>query len=750
MRKVRVAVVLAMVAFSAFAEMPAGASEPNPFVGCPPYGDTRICSGTVPSFDGTPLDFDLTEPSPESGPGPHPLIIMLHGLGGDKHEWEYLTDEGDGADKSRWNNHWFAKHGYYVLTYTARGHMTRPVSDEDKPQTPGSGSTSEPNGTAHLKSIDFEVRDTQWLAALAAAARPDLDSSRTAVTGGSYGGGESWLQASQASWSFPAECVDPAKAPAACRDANGAPRGVPDFDPPLTTPLRVPELQVAVPKYPWTDMAYSLAPHGHPGPWPSTAACDESAADDPCYASAFAYAERDGDAECPPRLATEQARAFASDCNPVGVLKQSYVQALATLSSERVTWECRSTVTPSREFPAGSAAAVPPHCIVNQKLAEDPESWYFRARHQGDPYDGQPPFPPGEEDPLVDQIRRGTTEYRSSYYQDEAWRAQVGKREVAVYAIQGWTDDLFPAVDAFRQYKYLKRLDPRWPVSVALADVGHSRAQNKPQVWRRLNAQAWQMLQSHINGSHRQQTVVQSEPTTCPNDGDPDNNMKRTQRLTATTPEGLSEGRLRVTYQPGQTRSEAPVPAAPDDPDNLAAEPAVGSFVFQGDVCRTSRAPEAPRRYTGMSQPLQDALTYVGLGTVEVRYELLTGQPLNSTATLEARLWDVPPGGEPFSPECGTAAPPAGADCPVLMTRGAYRIDVPAYDKQADTIRLPLFGNQWQLKPGHHLRLDLTQTDNPTWLPSNQSSVLRFDSPRLYLPTREADERELGCMACGG
>ena len=46
---------------------------------------------------------------------------MLHGFGNDKHEWESTNDEGDGADKYHWNNRWFAKHGYYVLSYTARG-----------------------------------------------------------------------------------------------------------------------------------------------------------------------------------------------------------------------------------------------------------------------------------------------------------------------------------------------------------------------------------------------------------------------------------------------------------------------------------------------------------------------------------------------------------------------------------------------------------------------------------------------------
>ena len=83
------------------------------------YGGVRICSGTVTSFDGATMDVDLTQPMQDSG-GRHPLIVMLHGFGNDKHEWESTTDEGDGADKYHWNNRWLAKHGYYVLSYSAR------------------------------------------------------------------------------------------------------------------------------------------------------------------------------------------------------------------------------------------------------------------------------------------------------------------------------------------------------------------------------------------------------------------------------------------------------------------------------------------------------------------------------------------------------------------------------------------------------------------------------------------------------
>src|SRR4051794_19076374 len=79
----------------------------------------QMCSGEVPSFDGTGLDVDLTRPA--SGTQPYPTVLMVHGWSNDKDEWEPSTKEGDGGDKSHWNNVWFASQGYATLPSTARG-----------------------------------------------------------------------------------------------------------------------------------------------------------------------------------------------------------------------------------------------------------------------------------------------------------------------------------------------------------------------------------------------------------------------------------------------------------------------------------------------------------------------------------------------------------------------------------------------------------------------------------------------------
>ena len=78
-----------------------------------------VCRGKVPSWDGVPLDTDLTLPAGKVVP--RPLIVMLHGYANQKTEWESSSASNSNPDKDHYNSFWFASRGYAVLTYTARG-----------------------------------------------------------------------------------------------------------------------------------------------------------------------------------------------------------------------------------------------------------------------------------------------------------------------------------------------------------------------------------------------------------------------------------------------------------------------------------------------------------------------------------------------------------------------------------------------------------------------------------------------------
>ncbi len=630
-----------------------GASAATPITehlnNCPAYPSdsgqpTRICSGEVPSYDGSKLDVDVTLPN--TGGQKHPLIVMLHGFGNNKHEWESTSDEGDGADKYHWNNKWFADHGYYVINYTARGFRDDGPNAPYQPNTPSGTSVDAPNGTIRVKSRDIEIKDTQYLAALAADAFPEVDPSQVAVTGGSYGGGESWVQASQSTWTFPNE-----------KDRS----------------LPVLQLQAAVPKYPWTDLSYALAPNGHGG-GPSL--------NDPYESSQGTPTSDTGDG------------------NPIGVPKASYITGLFAVGNSRGVFEEGQATNTGSEGPVNIPA------------------WNTRIVGGGDPYD----VTAGVEDPIVKQARRGLTEFRSAYYQDEGWDAQEAGRKVAVFSIQGWTDDLFEAVESFRMFKDLKRRDPRWPVEVAVADIGHSRAQNKPAQWRRLNHQAWQWMQSHINGSHEQETTVSSQPTICASDGEPDRNDLAAQELTARTPESLANGTLSIEYSGGKELTNA---SGADDRDNVRTDPVAGgidqALTGGGGDCRTSTKEPSATRYTGQSEPLPNQRTYIGLGEVVIPYTFtgLVGE-------VDTRVWDIAPNGGPT----------------LLVTRGTYRLNA-GRDAPAGTLRLPLFGNHYQLKPGHRVRIDLQEDDSPTFRPNNTINSFTFSKPKLVLPTRQSGDKTL-------
>jgi len=165
---------------------PSPPAVPHPFgkLTCEPRYGIRFCPGgltggqdlRVPSFDGVPLDADVALPA--TGRGPFPLIVLLHGLGGSKADWEVTSDDGAIDDVT------LARRGYAVLMYTARGFGNSCGTPASRAGTPGCA-----QGWIHLADQRYEIRDTQYLAGELVdegLVRPQI-----AVSGVSYGGGQS-------------------------------------------------------------------------------------------------------------------------------------------------------------------------------------------------------------------------------------------------------------------------------------------------------------------------------------------------------------------------------------------------------------------------------------------------------------------------------------------------------------------------------------------------------------------------------
>ncbi|QEC49062.1 alpha/beta fold hydrolase [Baekduia soli] len=163
----------------------ARAADPAPFGhACAPANGVRFCPTTdlasrPLSFDGTPIDADVTLPA--TGDGPFPTILLLHGLGGTKTSFE------DASSTEPYTNWFFASKGYAVLTPTARGFggSCGPASAA----SPGCAA-----GWTRLGDMRYEVRDVQTLVGRLVdegIARPDA----IGATGISYGGGFSTMLA---------------------------------------------------------------------------------------------------------------------------------------------------------------------------------------------------------------------------------------------------------------------------------------------------------------------------------------------------------------------------------------------------------------------------------------------------------------------------------------------------------------------------------------------------------------------------
>src|SRR3954449_6420543 len=145
----------------------ASAAPPIPFGHtCNPENGVLFCPAAtldqrVPTFDGVPIDVDVTLPA--SGDGPFPTIVMVHGLGQDKTAFEAVDDNGTTADgkssgsRFHYNNHFYAARGYAVLNISERGYGLSCGKPESR-TSPGCDA-----GWQHLDDQGFEAHDIQFL-----------------------------------------------------------------------------------------------------------------------------------------------------------------------------------------------------------------------------------------------------------------------------------------------------------------------------------------------------------------------------------------------------------------------------------------------------------------------------------------------------------------------------------------------------------------------------------------------------------
>src|SRR5947209_1884319 len=147
---------------------------------------------------------------------------------------------------------------------------------------------------------------------------------------------------------------------------------------------------------------------------------------------------------------------------------------------------------------------------AGSRLPQQTYTWLARV-NAGEPYDNPP-------DPVIEQAKRALTIDRSAYYQHGYFAALRAHRlrRVPVLAGQGWTDPIFPPIEALRMYRRLRQVSPGYPIGLYLGDFEHLTALAKVPDLARLHALGNRMLDHYLRRHGRRPRFdVRATVTEC-------------------------------------------------------------------------------------------------------------------------------------------------------------------------------------------------------------------------------------------
>jgi pimeloyl-ACP methyl ester carboxylesterase len=326
---------------------------------------------------------------------------------------------------------------------------------------------------------------------------------------------------------------------------------------------------------------------------------------------------------------------------------------------------------------------------AGNRLPQQTYAWLART-NAGEPYETG--------DPLIEEARRELTGPRSAFYQDGYFDALRSRRQrrVPVLTGQGWTDPLFPPIEALAIYRRLKAAHADYPIQVYLGDFEHLTALAKIADMRHFHVLGNHLLDRYLRGRGRRPAFdVQAAVTSC----DP-----KVYGPVQRAPDWDSLAVRTLTFELGGPRQTASKTTG----EGATADPVVVSQQ-RGRGCLTADSSQtASSAYYDV--PLAAPATLMGLPRLRLKY-----QATASDFELNSRLWDVAPDGSR-----------------TLVTRGAYR-GGPDLTGTAD---YEMFGNAWRLEPGHTLQLELLQDDSTFLRTDNIPSTVTIESARIDVPVR--------------
>jgi ABC-2 type transport system ATP-binding protein len=319
---------------------------------------------------------------------------------------------------------------------------------------------------------------------------------------------------------------------------------------------------------------------------------------------------------------------------------------------------------------------------------------------------------PNGTDPMYQQIVDGLAGGRSIWWQQSFWNSVVANR-IPVFEVQGFTDDLFPLPEAARMVNALRAVDPTYPITLYLGDIGHPRAANKVDEVNYVEGLIRQWFAYYLNGQGSEPAHVVYAAITRPST-EP---FTSSNVITAPTIDALATSTVTYSFDGSAVLV------------NPASDPLAGffwdPFVMTGAEQLqpyTGTPPEPPVVESSMAVYTLPAASLNGGSDV-----LVAGCPLvrlhaSSVAPrvqLDVRMYDV-----------------AADGSRQLITRGTYTADAGGSPIGETDIAIRTYGNLWRVPADHTVRVELTNLDSPYITPSRVPSETTVSNVSLEIPIR--------------
>jgi hypothetical protein len=318
---------------------------------------------------------------------------------------------------------------------------------------------------------------------------------------------------------------------------------------------------------------------------------------------------------------------------------------------------------------------------------------------------------PNSVDPIWNQIKDGVAGYRSIYWQRNFWNGALQNR-IPIFQVQGFTDDLFPLVEAKRMLLAVKSVDPDYPITSYFGDLGHPRAANRPEEVDYVLGLIRPWLAAYLKGGtppapriYAALTHPRGEAFTPGDvlavdswDQLSTSSVSKVWNETAVLVNPVTFAQSGITWDPFVMEGAEELRPYAEIPPQSAVVP--GSYAsFRVKAKQISGGGDL----TIIGQPAVTADAFVAGHRVQ----------------LDVRLIEE------------------GGPADYLVTRGTYTLDAGSnVEIGRRTIVIPTYGNYWRVPANHKLRLEISNVDSPYLTPSREPSTTTISSVRLDIPVR--------------